>query len=97
MSKYLLRIICPACGNRTISQRYHTCGGKRYIDEDLNLYCDKCNDKTFFFDSIFQCECHDEFREVNLQKFLGAMSILSTSSEIPHRIIQKMVNKALAL
>ena len=42
-------IICPACGNRTISQRYHTCGGKRYIDEDLNLYCEKCNDKTFFF------------------------------------------------
>ena len=37
MSKYLLRITCPACGNSTISQFYDECGGKRYIDEDLNL------------------------------------------------------------
>ena len=95
MSKYLLRITCPACGNNTISQRYHECGGKRYIDEDLNLYCDKCNDKTFFFDSRFQCECHDDFRKVDIQNFLRAVSILSTLSEIPERIIKKMVEKAL--
>jgi len=95
MSKYLLRITCPACGNSTISQFYDECGGKRYIDEDLNLYCDKCNDETFFFDARFQCGHHDDFREVNIQNFLGTMSILSTSSEIPPRIIQKMMKKAL--
>ena len=48
MSKYLLKIMCPACGNRRISQSYHTCGGKSYIDEDLYVYCDKCKNKTFF-------------------------------------------------
>ena len=47
MSRYLLVIPCPACGNTEIAQRYHECGGKRYIDEDLYLHCDKCNDKTF--------------------------------------------------
>ena len=48
MPRYKFIAGCPACGNRRISQRYHECGGKRYIDEDLYLYCDKCNNKTFF-------------------------------------------------
>ena len=56
MPKYPLKMPCPACGSRIISERYHTCGGKRFIDEDLYLYCDKCNDKTYFLDSRFKCE-----------------------------------------
>ena len=94
MSKYLLKITCPACRSRRISQRYHECGGKRYIDEDLYLYCDKCNNKTFFFDAKFQCENHD-FREVNLTTFLESIACLSNSSEIPSSIIKKMMMKGL--
>ena len=86
--------MCPACGNRRISQSYHTCGGKSYIDEDLYVYCDKCNNKTFFFDSPFRCENHD-FREVNLAAFLESIALFSNSSDIPSSIIKKMMMKAL--
>ena len=96
MSRYLLTIPCPACGNREIALRYHTCGGKRYIDEDLYLHCDKCNDKTFFFDSRFRCNEHNDYREVDLHKLMTILSTLSSfSSGIPDYIIKKLMEKAL--
>ena len=59
MSKYLFEFICPGCGHGNLQVFYHKCGGKRYIDEDLYLYCDKCSDKTYLFNSTFKCEWHD--------------------------------------
>ncbi len=56
MSKYLFEFICPGCGHGNLQVFYHKCGGKRYIDEDLYLYCDKCSDKTYLFNSTFKCE-----------------------------------------
>ena len=52
MSKYLLKTKCPACEDEEIKTWRHNsekCGGAYYIDEDLYLHCNKCNDKTFFF------------------------------------------------
>ena len=95
MSRYLLVIPCPACGNMEISQRYHECGGKRYIDEDLYLHCDKCNDKTFFMDSRFRCGNHEDYREVNLKNLMLAFYSFSASSHLPTYIINKMVKRAL--
>ena len=95
MSRYLLVIPCPACGNMEISQRYHECGGKRYIDEDLYLHCDKCNDKTFFMDSRFRCGNHEDYRKVNLKNLMLAFSSFSASSHLPTYIIKKMVKRAL--
>ena len=95
MSRYNLIIPCPACGNMEISQRYHECGGKRYIDEDLYLHCDKCNDKTFFMDSRFRCSNHNDYRKANRIKMMNAFACFSTSSEIPHYIIKKMMQRAL--
>ena len=57
MSKYLFKTKCPACGDREIFTWCHdpkNCGGARYIDEDLYLHCNKCNDKTFLFNSPFR-------------------------------------------
>ena len=95
MSRYLLVIPCPACGNMEVQQRFHECGGKRYIDEDLYLHCDKCNDKTFFMDSRFRCGNHEDYREVNLKNLMLAFASFSASSHIPTYIIEKMVKRAL--
>ncbi len=90
MSKYPLKIICPACCNGSPIQFYHECGGKRYIDEDLNLYCDKCDNKTFILDTTFRCHLHDQYKEVNA---LGLMRSLSISTEIPSNIVREMIKK----
>ena len=86
---------CPACHNRTISQHYHECGGKRYIDEDLDLYCDKCNDKTFILNAKFRCNFHD-YKEVNKMSLIDCMTSLSGLSDIPDNIIKKINKKLLS-
>ena len=91
MSRYLLDIICPACGRSNHGVYYHTCGGKRYIDEDLYLYCERCHDKTFISDSKFKCELHSDFRSFDKRIFLKQIAMISQTSKIPSQIIMKMV------
>ena len=96
MSKYLFKTICPACGDSEIISWCHdpkNCGGARYIDEDLYLHCNKCNDKTFLFDGTFNCNKHDS-RKPELGPFLEALTILGETSDIPNRILRKMFFKA---
>ena len=97
MSKYLFRTKCPACGECEIISWCHDtkkCGGARYIDEDLYLHCNKCNDKTFLFNTTFDCGKHDSRKPI-FQQFLAALSILQTSSDIPRDILKKMAKKAM--
>ena len=96
MSKYLFKTICPACGDKEIISWCHDtkkCGGARYIDEDLYLHCNKCNDKTFLFNSTFNCGKHDS-RKPGKCQFLAALTILQETSDIPFCILKKMFFKA---
>ena len=97
MSKYLFKTICPACGDSEIISWCHdpkNCGGARYIDEDLYLHCNKCNDKTFLFNATFDCGKHDS-RKPEICHFLASLHILRETSDIPNLILHKMVAKAL--
>ena len=96
MSKYLFKTKCPACFDREIISWCHNpqkCGGARYIDEDLYLHCNKCNDKTFLFNLTFDCGKHD-FRKPEIYHFLAALEILRETSDIPVPILTKMLVKA---
>lgn len=90
MSKYLFNVICPACGMGKAGVFYHSCGGKRYIDEDLYLHCDKCNDSTFIMNSRFKCENHNVFRELDKMIFLRGLAGLA-SSNIPEGVMKNMI------
>ena len=97
MSKYLFKTKCPACGDSEIISWCHDtkkCGGARYIDEDLYLHCNKCNDKTFLFNTTFNCGKHDSRKPI-FQQFLAALAFLRESSDIPKDISTKMVKKAM--
>ena len=87
-----LNLLFEGESNRTISQHYHECGGKRYIDEDLDLYCDKCNNRAFLLDSRFKCESHDDFRPIDKMAFMSSLSLMSRTSNVPKNIIRKMMN-----
>ena len=94
MSKYLFDFICPACGQGDHGVFYHKCGGKRYIDEDLYLYCDKCSDKTYLFDSTFKCEYHDDYRKANKMIMMKGLSVFpqfTRFNSIDEKIIKKMM------
>ena len=96
MSKYLFKTICPACGDSEIISWCHDpkkCGGARYIDEDLYLHCNKCNDKTFLFNDTFNCGKHD-FRKPENHHFLAALAILRQTSDVPGDISGRMFDKA---
>ena len=98
MSKYLFKTICPACHDQEIISWCHDakkCGGNRYIDEDLYLHCNKCNDKTFLFNvPSFDCGKHDP-RKPEKYRFLAALQILQKTSDIPDDIFKKMFYKAI--
>ena len=89
MSKYLFDTICPSCGEGKHGIFYHSCGGKRYIDDDLYLHCDKCKDKTFIFNSTFKCENHNDFRNFNKFAFMKSLALVSLF-KVPERVIKKM-------
>ena len=96
MSKYLLKTKCPACEDEEIKTWRHNsekCGGAYYIDEDLYLHCNKCNDKTFFFRLSFDCGKHD-LRKPIYQHYLAALAILQQTSDVPVGILKKMIKKA---
>ena len=92
MSRYLFDTICPACGRGNPGVFYHSCGGKRYIDDNLYLYCDKCNNRAFLLDSRFKCESHDDFRPIDKMAFMSSLSLMSRTSNVPKNIIRKMMN-----
>ena len=97
MSKYLFKTKCIACGaNEILSYSHDTkkCGGAYYIDEDLYLHCNKCNDETFLFNVTFNCGKHDPRKPI-FQEFLAALSILRETSYIPNGILKKMIKKAM--
>ena len=97
MSKYLFKTICPACRDKEIISWCHDtkkCGGARYIDEDLYLHCNKCNDKTFLFNATFDCGKHDS-RKPSMLDVMKALALLNTSSDIPDGILKKMLKKAI--
>ena len=55
MSKYLFKCQCPICQEGDIFQWNHSNCGRRFIDEDLYLICEKCNDRTFVLEASFAC------------------------------------------
>ena len=96
MSKYLFKTKCPACSDREIISWRHDikkCGGDRYIDEDLYLHCNKCNNKTFLFNGRFNCGKHDS-REPFKIHAMRALANLEGSSDVPEDIINEMLDKA---
>ena len=97
MSKYLFKTKCPACEDEEIKTWCHNsekCGGAYYIDEDLYLHCNKCNDKTFLFNIRFNCGKHDH-RKPSMFYVMEALTFLNTSSDIPDGILKKILNKAI--
>ena len=97
MSKYLFKTKCPCCDDSEIISWRHDfkkCGGDRYIDEDLYLHCNKCNDKTFLFNIRFNCGKHDH-RKPSMSGVMSALGFLQTSSDIPYDILGKMAEKAI--
>ena len=98
MPKYLFTSTCLACGDRKIISWCHDskkCGGAYYIDEDLYLHCNKCNDKTFLFNATFDCGIHN-FREPDRMEVMRMLRILGEFSDVPHDILEKMIRKAMA-
>ncbi len=83
MSKYLFRSICPVCLDGDIIKWTHTkCGGTRYIDENLYLICEKCNDRTFILDTSFTCN-HNNHNKAEKPDVLSLMEIISSFENIP--------------
>ena len=96
MSKYLFKTKCPACFDGEIMSWCHDskkCGGARYIDKDLYLHCNKCNDKIFVFNSTFDCGKHDS-RKPEFHLLLDALMFLEKTSDIPPYILYEMIDKA---
>ena len=96
MPKYLFTSHCLACGDRKIISWRHDskkCGGAYYIDEDLYLHCNKCNDKTFLFNATFDCGKHDS-RKPSMVHVMKALTFLQISSDIPEDIFDEMLDKA---
>ena len=96
MSKYLFKTVCPVCGDSEIISWRHatkTCGGAQYIDEDLYLHCDKCNDKIFLFNMLFQCGKHDYQHPNCIHHVFKALLILNESSDVPYTNFIKMIDK----
>ena len=97
MSKYLFKTKCLACGDSEIISWCHdpkNCGGARYIDEDLYLHCNKCNDKTFLFNATFDCGKHDSRKPIYTD-ICVALAILQKSSDISDDILDEMLDKAM--
>ena len=97
MSKYLFTSTCLACGDRKIISWRHDskkCGGAYYIDEDLYLHCNKCNDKTFLFNATFDCGKHDSRKPI-YQYIFSALAILQETSDLPDDILEEMSVKAM--
>ena len=93
MSKYLFKTVCPACGScppRVWCHNSEKCGGERYIDKDLYLHCNKCNDKTLLFNATFKCEEHDDFREPNAQRLIRTLLLLNEYSNLPENINEEL-------
>ena len=95
MSKYLFESICPICLDGSRFVFYHDCGGKRFIDEDLYLHCEKCNDKTFILDSEFKCDCnnHNYYEKVDKYDIISCISQISNLPSITGNVRKNMLKK----
>ena len=94
MPKYLFRSNCPICLDGDIIEWIHTdCGGRRYIDEDLYLLCDKCNNRTFILDSGFSCDKHKDSHKPELYDIISLISQITNIPDMNSATRRKMINK----
>ncbi len=98
MSKYHITI-CPACGRGKLkSVRWSngsSCDADKYLDQDLYLICDGCNDKELIFNLYFKCDYHDEFIKINRYGLRKCLSSLCASSSMTEDILDEMIDKTL--
>ena len=83
MAKFLFRSYCPICFEDDIIQWKHiNCGGRIFIDENLDLICEKCGYRTFILNSPFVCNKNNHTKEEKPDVF-SIIAILSYINNIP--------------
>ena len=90
MEKFLFRSKCPSCLEEgdIISWTHSGCGGYIFIDENVDLTCQKCNIKFFVLNARFNCAYHSidhcGYRDNNNNNFIISMiSIISDIQNFP--------------
>ena len=92
MPKFLFKTNCPICLDSEIIQWTHSnCGGDQYIDENCDLICEKCNDRTFILDKTFKC---NNLNHKNYYKpdVYNVIAILARITNIPKFTKINMLN-----
>ena len=85
MPKFLFKTNCPICLDSEIIQWTHSnCGGDQYIDENCDLICEKCNDRTFILDQTFKCNNlnHKCYNEPDAHNVIAILSDLRNIPEL---------------
>ena len=76
---------CKGCNNNEIiSWTHSSCGGGLWIDDEGDIYCEKCHMSGFISDMRFKCETHSLEREFGSSKdnYSSIISQLSRASSI---------------
>jgi len=94
MTKFLFRSICPICReyDDVIQWKHTNCGGRRFIDENLDLICEKCGDRTFILNSPFSCNKNNHTKEEKPDAFsiIGILSYIKNIPDLDGRTRVKM-------
>ena len=89
---------CPVdgCDNYEEIHWVHSgCGEKEYINSDGIIICSKCGDRTSFFNRIFKCQKHGDYKppSISLYRLIESFSNLGKSRAInSQRFLAKLIN-----
>ena len=89
---------CPVDGcdnNEDIHWVHSECGEKEYINSDGIIICSKCGDRTSFFNRIFKCQKHGDYKKpsISLLRLIESFSNLGKSRAInSQRFLAKLIN-----
>ena len=98
MAKFLFKSICPICLDGDVLEFTHSsCGGRRYIDENLYLICEKCSDRTFILDAYFTCNNHKKSEKADCYDMIEIISSLSNFPDMNCQTRRKMRSKLCSL
>ena len=90
---------CPVDGcdnNEDIHWVHSGCGEKEYINYDGIIICSKCGDRTSFFNRIFKCQKHGDYKKPSrdCQRLIAAFSILVSKTQT-RKFIRKLISNLL--
>ena len=94
MAKFLFKSICPICFEDDVMEWTHSdCGGRRYIDENLYLICEKCSDRTFILDAYFTCNNHNKSEKPDKYGMIEIITCIRNFPDMNCQTRRKMRSK----